>query len=54
MKKFTVRMPADMHARLVKSATGDRRSMNDQILKIVEEYLGKEGIEVERKGPYKR
>lgn len=39
IKKFVLRLPADLHARLVAEAAADHRSMNSEILAILEDVL---------------
>ncbi|HEX5497551.1 MAG TPA: Arc family DNA-binding protein [Mycobacteriales bacterium] len=37
--KITVRIPDDLHARIVTAAQADRRSLNGEILWLVEQAL---------------
>lgn len=38
-KKLTVRLPDELHERIAKAAKADRRSVNGQIVKLLEEAL---------------
>ncbi|MDQ0760536.1 Arc family DNA-binding protein [Streptomyces canus] len=39
MLKFTLRIPDDLHARLITQAETDRRSLNSEILHLLEVAL---------------
>jgi len=39
MKQINLRIPDDLHARLVKLAAADQRSANKEILWIIEHHL---------------
>ncbi|MEV6674279.1 Arc family DNA-binding protein [Streptomyces sp. NPDC051162] len=39
MIRFALRIPEDLHARLTKQATADRRSINSEILHLLEVAL---------------
>ena len=44
MKRFALRLPDDLHKRLVKVAEAERRSLHSQILVLLEQALeGREG-----------
>ena len=39
MKRFTLRLPDDLHAALQRSAQNDYRSLHNQILSILEDFI---------------
>lgn len=47
-KKLTVRLPDELHERLMRSAKTDRRSLNGQIVKLLEEALAARETQKER------
>ncbi|MET7727669.1 Arc family DNA-binding protein [Streptomyces mirabilis] len=49
MIRFALRIPEDLHARLTAQATADRRSINSEILHLIEVALST--IEVDDESP---
>ncbi|MFB7243221.1 antitoxin [Streptomyces populi] len=49
MSKFTLRIPEELHARLTAHATADRRSLNAEILHLLEIALG--AVESDEESP---
>ncbi|MEV8567086.1 Arc family DNA-binding protein [Streptomyces sp. NPDC051322] len=39
-KRISLRLPTDLHARLVEAAGADRRSLNSEIVHLLEVALG--------------
>ncbi|WP_328392506.1 Arc family DNA-binding protein [Streptomyces sp. NBC_00390] len=39
-KRISLRLPTDLHARLVEEARADRRSLNSEIVHLLEVALG--------------
>ncbi|MFD4508413.1 Arc family DNA-binding protein [Streptomyces sp. NPDC058457] len=39
-KRISLRLPADLHERLVERARADRRSLNSEILHLLEAAIG--------------
>ncbi|WP_078499888.1 Arc family DNA-binding protein [Wenjunlia vitaminophila] len=39
-KRISLRLPTDLHARLVEAARTDRRSLNSEIIHLLEAALG--------------
>ena len=48
MKRFALRIPADLHERLVETAAKERRSINEQILWMIENYIGEDEFDPKR------
>jgi predicted HicB family RNase H-like nuclease len=46
-KRITLRLPADLHERLVEQARTDRRSLNSEIVHLLEAALGPAGGDTE-------
>jgi plasmid stability protein len=44
MIRFALRLPDDLHARLVSQAAADRRSINSEILHLLEAALSTAGV----------
>ncbi|MHB9858265.1 Arc family DNA-binding protein [Streptomyces sp. YIM S03343] len=42
-KRISLRLPTDLHARLVEAARADRRSLNSEIIHLLEAALGPVG-----------
>ncbi|MEE1938472.1 Arc family DNA-binding protein [Streptomyces sp. TRM 70361] len=42
-KRISLRLPAELHARLVEAARTDRRSLNSEIVHLLEGALGPAG-----------
>jgi predicted HicB family RNase H-like nuclease len=42
-KRISLRLPADLHERLVQKARSDRRSLNAEIIHLLEVTLGPAG-----------
>ncbi|MER7692593.1 Arc family DNA-binding protein [Streptomyces sp. NPDC097610] len=42
-KRISLRLPTDLHARLVEEARADRRSLNSEIVHLLEVALGPAG-----------
>lgn len=49
-KRITLRIPVDIHARLVEQASADRRSLNSEILYLLETALGGAGGDADPSG----
>ncbi|MFE9105567.1 Arc family DNA-binding protein [Actinomadura geliboluensis] len=43
MVRISLRLPEDLHTRLVERATADRRSLNSEILHLLESTLDADG-----------
>ncbi|MFF3871861.1 Arc family DNA-binding protein [Streptomyces sp. NPDC001978] len=50
MVNFNVRFPDDLHARVRSQATADRRSINSEILHLIEVGLAAVGVDAESPG----